>query len=240
MPADILKRNERGDALLELTEDAPGGIRAAIVNHNDFVRNALQTQLQVQVLDRCGDAALFVACRDHHRQQLERWPTFLFRGGFHSSAPFQPVGMLFGVLGDLAQGFAQTHGREPAEIELRGGIVHDDPGNVVGAWAEVAGGLTCSEASIAPVVQLAERHGVRRAASHRVNATATLSRQSASGPVRGQRDHADSARPVPVCPCRQSRCTSRDAAANVRLSRMRKYPGPASRTGPRPPGHRSG
>src|SRR4029079_6178743 len=70
----------RGDGL----EDVPRFVRAAVVHDDYLVRHVMQRQLEVQVLHGRGDAAGFVARRDHERQQLKR---FVGGGRGHQAAP---------------------------------------------------------------------------------------------------------------------------------------------------------
>ncbi len=57
---------------MNLLQQAPRGVCAAIVDDNDLVRNLLQVQFQVEMFDRGGNAALFVPRGNHHREQLQR------------------------------------------------------------------------------------------------------------------------------------------------------------------------
>src|SRR3954452_8971747 len=59
-----------------LLEDAPGMIPAAIVDHNNFVRDIVETQLYVKLLDGGSDAALFISSRndDAKTMKLRRCP----------------------------------------------------------------------------------------------------------------------------------------------------------------------
>jgi hypothetical protein len=49
-------------------EDGPGAVGGAVVDHDDFVRDAAEFQLEVKVLDGGGDAAFFVAGGDDDRE----------------------------------------------------------------------------------------------------------------------------------------------------------------------------
>jgi hypothetical protein len=47
-------------------------VGAAVVDHDDFVRDLVQPQLEVKMFDRGGDAPLLIAGRYDHRKQGER------------------------------------------------------------------------------------------------------------------------------------------------------------------------
>jgi hypothetical protein len=46
-------------------QNFPRPIGATVIDHHDLVRHLTQAKLDVQVLDRGGDAALFVPGRDN-------------------------------------------------------------------------------------------------------------------------------------------------------------------------------
>jgi hypothetical protein len=58
--AEVLDWFAFRDAGVDLLEQVPRRIGAAIVDDHDFVRNLLQAQFEVKVLDGGSDAALFV------------------------------------------------------------------------------------------------------------------------------------------------------------------------------------
>jgi len=70
-------RRRRGrcvEAARFFLEDLPGAVGGAVVDHDDFVRDAPKIQLEVQVLDGGCDASFLVAGGDDHRQESEwRW-----------------------------------------------------------------------------------------------------------------------------------------------------------------------
>ncbi len=53
-------------------EDLPGAVGGAVVDHDDFVRDAAEVQLEVQVFNGGRDAALLVARGDDDGQKPER------------------------------------------------------------------------------------------------------------------------------------------------------------------------
>ncbi len=69
--AEVLDRPEFRDAGADLLEQAPGGVRAAIVHDHDFVGSVLQAQFEMEVLNGDGDAAFFVPGRNYHGERPE-------------------------------------------------------------------------------------------------------------------------------------------------------------------------
>jgi hypothetical protein len=61
----------------------PGGICAAVIHDNNLVRNTLDAQFQMQVLDGGDDAAFFIARRNHDAQQLQGRPVGVGSGTAH-------------------------------------------------------------------------------------------------------------------------------------------------------------
>ena len=53
-------------------EDWPGAVFGAVVDDDDFVRDAAEVQLEMQVLDGGRDAALLVTRGDDDGQKPER------------------------------------------------------------------------------------------------------------------------------------------------------------------------
>ena len=52
-------------------EDGVGVVAAAVIDDDDLMVDALKRELKMQVFHRRGDAARFVACRNHHRKLPE-------------------------------------------------------------------------------------------------------------------------------------------------------------------------
>ena len=78
--------------LQALRESPTSRSRAAVVDDDDLVRDAVEAQLDVQVLDRRGDAALLVARRNDDRQ--------LARAAASAGSGRCAVGMVLGVPGE--------------------------------------------------------------------------------------------------------------------------------------------
>jgi hypothetical protein len=53
------------------TEDIPCSICTAIIHDDDFVRNSIATQLDVEVFDGAGKSILFISSRDDYGQKCE-------------------------------------------------------------------------------------------------------------------------------------------------------------------------
>jgi hypothetical protein len=66
--AGILHGRKRADAALQLAQDAPRGIRAAVIDHYNFVIDAMQLQLQRQMLYCSRNASCLIECGDYYRQ----------------------------------------------------------------------------------------------------------------------------------------------------------------------------
>ena len=79
----ILDRAEGGDFGGFDLEDLPSGVGGTVVHHNDFVGNAAEGKLEVQVLDGGGDAALLIPRGDDNREQRERSGRLDFRSAGH-------------------------------------------------------------------------------------------------------------------------------------------------------------
>ena len=60
------------DTLAERRHNGCGAIGAAVVNDDDFVRDIVEAQLEMKMLDGGLDATLFIACRNYNGQELER------------------------------------------------------------------------------------------------------------------------------------------------------------------------
>jgi hypothetical protein len=52
-------------------EDLPGAVGRTVVDHDDFVRDAAEVQLEMQMLDGGRDTAFLVAGGDDDRQESE-------------------------------------------------------------------------------------------------------------------------------------------------------------------------
>jgi hypothetical protein len=64
----ILDRIYLGNTPPQLIEDLPCFVRAAVVNNDNLVRDVMQPQLYVEMLDGGRNAVLFIARRNHHRE----------------------------------------------------------------------------------------------------------------------------------------------------------------------------
>jgi len=109
----ILNRPALWDPALDLLELAPRRVRAAVVDHYDFVGNLPQPQFQMEVLDGGGDATLFVRAgitTIATQEACERWAAAI-----SCSAHFQPVRVIVGMPCDLLE---NRGGRlnSPAEV----------------------------------------------------------------------------------------------------------------------------
>jgi hypothetical protein len=62
---------EGRDAVACFLENAPGLISAAVVHDDDFVRNVVEAQLHVKLLDGGCNAALFVTSRDNDAEAMK-------------------------------------------------------------------------------------------------------------------------------------------------------------------------
>ena len=60
-----------GDALFEALQHLPRAVPAAIVNDEDLVRDAVERQFEMKMLDGARDRRLFVTGGDDHAQALE-------------------------------------------------------------------------------------------------------------------------------------------------------------------------
>jgi len=72
MRAVIAYRFYLGDARRRLADDLWGLVCAAVIDDDDFVRDGVQCQFEVKVLECACDAALLVKRRYDHREQSER------------------------------------------------------------------------------------------------------------------------------------------------------------------------
>ena len=91
-----------GRRCLQVLQQLPGPVRAAVVHHDDLVGDALQAQLQVEMLDGRADAPLLIAGGNDDREQLERFSLGVFRWSCHPRN-FQPVRMRLGMVRDLLE-----------------------------------------------------------------------------------------------------------------------------------------
>jgi hypothetical protein len=82
----ILNRAESGDFGGFALEDLPCGVCGTVVHHDNFVRNSVQSNLEVEMLDGGSNATLLVPRRDDNREQRERSSGLGFRrvGHFYS------------------------------------------------------------------------------------------------------------------------------------------------------------
>ncbi len=60
MLAKILNRSYLWVFLLQPQQDFPSAIATAVIDHNDFVGDIRKPELQMQMLDRRGDATFFI------------------------------------------------------------------------------------------------------------------------------------------------------------------------------------
>jgi len=68
----IPERFQLRQPCLQVAQQLPGSIGAAVVHHHDFMRNVAQAQLQVEVFHGRAKAALFIARGNDHREQRQR------------------------------------------------------------------------------------------------------------------------------------------------------------------------
>ena len=71
--AGILHRAQSGNAHDHLLEQPPRRVLAAVVHHHNLVRNLVQVHFHMQMLNRAGDAALFITRRDDDGVELQRF-----------------------------------------------------------------------------------------------------------------------------------------------------------------------
>src|ERR1019366_5469846 len=71
--ARVLQRPDGRKAGTEFSEHAPCVVGAAVIHDQDFVRDAVEPQLEVQVLDGGCNATRLVTCRYDDRQQGGRY-----------------------------------------------------------------------------------------------------------------------------------------------------------------------
>ena len=67
--ANLSNRSRSVEAVGFFLEDLPGAVGGTVVNHDDFVRDTAEVQLEVQMLDSGCDAALLVAPRNDGREE---------------------------------------------------------------------------------------------------------------------------------------------------------------------------
>ena len=79
-------------------EDLPGAVGGAVVDDDDFVRDAAKFQLEVKVFNGGRDAAFLVARGDDHRQESE-WRGRLRRELAVFSVQFSAGGSACGACG---------------------------------------------------------------------------------------------------------------------------------------------
>ena len=72
MPALILYRPEFRNPRLDFLEQLPRLVRAAVIDHDDFMRDILELEFQVQVFNGGTDAALLVTRRNDDGHERER------------------------------------------------------------------------------------------------------------------------------------------------------------------------
>ena len=95
----ILHRSQHGNPLAHLLENGPSAVLAAIVHHHDFMRHAMQLELQMQMLDRACDASFLVPGRDDDGEQFQiglivhfkNCRMFIQKSGKSPSAPANPI-----------------------------------------------------------------------------------------------------------------------------------------------------
>ena len=95
----ILHRSQRGNPLAHLLENGPGAVLATIVHHHDFMRHAVQFELQMQMLHRACDASFLVPGRDDDGEQFQiglivhfkNCRMFIQKSGKSPSAPANPL-----------------------------------------------------------------------------------------------------------------------------------------------------
>ena len=131
----VLHRRQLRDPAAQVLENLPRRVRAAIVDDDDLVRNALQPQLEVQVLDRRRDAALLVPRRDDDGQ-LRRAGAARDRATLALSTcrsvcvrarNVEPVGMRRRVVEDLLQDVVESSGTALQSPDVAGAAMHPEP-----------------------------------------------------------------------------------------------------------------
>lgn len=74
MFAEVLYGTQGWHADQSLLEDIPSGVRAAVIDNNDFVIDAVKAQFNVKVLHRGGNATLLVLRRDDDGEKVNGFP----------------------------------------------------------------------------------------------------------------------------------------------------------------------
>ncbi len=72
MRARALDRAQHGDFFAQALENAPGVVGRAVIDDHNFVWHIAQAKLEVEVLNRGGDATFFIPRRDDDAEKLER------------------------------------------------------------------------------------------------------------------------------------------------------------------------
>ena len=71
MRRPILNEAGFGDAAPMFRDDLGRPVRTSIVDDDDFVRDVMKSQFDMQMFDRRCDAAFFIASGYHDRQQSQ-------------------------------------------------------------------------------------------------------------------------------------------------------------------------
>jgi hypothetical protein len=66
----IFARIQVSNLVFQPGQNLPGGIGAAVIHHHNFVRDILQAQFQMQMLDGRSNTTLFIPGGDYHGQQF--------------------------------------------------------------------------------------------------------------------------------------------------------------------------
>ena len=69
--ADVAHGNDCRDSFLQVLQDFPCPIGAAVVNDDDFVGYFAEAQFNGEMFDGRGDTSLFIAGRDNDAQEFE-------------------------------------------------------------------------------------------------------------------------------------------------------------------------
>jgi hypothetical protein len=70
--AGVSHGSDGGNTLLQIRNDFPGAIGAAVIDYDDLMRYSVQPHLKVQMLNGRRDLTLFVTCWNDERKQLYR------------------------------------------------------------------------------------------------------------------------------------------------------------------------
>ena len=71
VPSVVLNRCENWYARLELLQNLPGPVAAAVVHHDNFVRDVMKPQFKIEVLDGGGNTPFLIARRDDDAETSE-------------------------------------------------------------------------------------------------------------------------------------------------------------------------